>query len=162
MRSSLICSFGPRELELGLLFSQFSIGVFDLEQPLHDFRFGHLQVAIPGPVHIAMGVNPERLCDRNNRFTLPFPSLSSFVRCAVLAIVGVSLRVLQDRRLFDAPALWIAFNTPAADRLNRHALPVTLDLIDGGFDQAHRALAFLLVVFLQPGVGLSWLIICLV
>ena len=97
MSSNLICLFGPRELEFGLLLSQFSIGLLYLEQALHDFWFGHLEITIPGSVYITLRVDTQGVsrCRGFRYFACSFACLSSLIGGAVFAIIGVGLLVFQ-------------------------------------------------------------------
>lgn len=72
----------------------------------------------------------------------------------MLAVVGMSLLVLQDRRFLDAATIWINLSTFVADGLNGHRLLLFDELIDGGLNQAYRAFALLLVMFSEPGMRL--------
>jgi hypothetical protein len=145
------------KLELCALLLQLCICLLNVEQALHQFRFGHLYVAISGAIHITVWVNSQRLCDRLLGLSLPHLSVSIFrslICGTVFAIIGMSLSVLQNCRLFDAPAFCIYLDTFATDGLNRDRLLLADELIDGGLDEADGPLAFLLVVFLEPGAGL--------
>lgn len=70
------------------------------------------------------------------------------------AVIGMSLLVFEQRRLFDASALWVNLRTFVANGLNRDWLLLFDEPIDGGLDQAYRAFALLMVVFLEPGMRL--------
>jgi len=97
------------------------------------------------------------LCWGFRRFTFPFADRGSSIGCTVRAVIRMGFLIFQDRRLFNPPALWVQFNTLAADGLNGRCLVLFEKLIDARFDQAHGTLAFLLVVFFQPRAWLLWL-----
>lgn len=104
-----------------------------------------------------MRIDAQRmcLCRGSRRFAFPFASLSGSIRQAVFTVIRMSFLVFQHSRLFDPPTIRVEFDTLAADRLNGHLLSFAGEQIDGGFDQPNRPLAFLLVVFQQPGVWLD-------
>ncbi len=102
-----------------------------------------------------MEVNAQWLRSGDVGPPFSFACLDLAIRGTVLSIVGMRLRVLQERRFFDAPVLCVHLDAFATDGLNRDHLLVVDELIDGGFDEAHCPLAFLLVAFLEPGVGLD-------
>ena len=87
---------------------------------------------------------------------------------ATLGIGGRPQRLLPtgdpNRTGNDGPGrvFWIDLDTCVADRLNRDCLLVFDELIDGGLDQAHGALAFLLVVLEEPRLRLFRFVVHLV
>jgi hypothetical protein len=95
-------------------------------------------------------------CRGFRHFACSFAYLSSLIGRTVFAIIGVGLLIFQQRRLFDPSAFRVDLCAFVADGLNGHCLLLFDELINGGLDQAYRAFALLLVMFLEPGMRLPW------
>jgi hypothetical protein len=125
--------------------------LLDGEQAIHEIRLVLQQIALAHALYITIRVNAQRGWRHPSLASLP-PLLppTTVVGQAVLAVVGMGLRIANDRRLFDALALRVHFGGTGADGLKRDRLPFFEQLIDGRLDQAYRPLAPGLVVLLQP------------
>jgi hypothetical protein len=147
------------ELKMGKLLVYLCVRLLDDEQALYHLGLRELQVPIPDPIYVTVRVNAQWLSFRSLPCPflcpLPFPGPCISVGRAVLAVVGMSLLVLQDSRFLDASTIWINLSTFAADRLNRHRLLFFDELVNSSFNETYRALAFLLIVLLEPGTRLS-------
>src|SRR6266851_521668 len=125
--------------------------LLDGEQSIHEIRLVLQQIALAHALYITIRVNAQRGWRHPYLASLP-PLLPppTAVGQAVLSVVGMGIRIANDRRLFDALALRVHFGGTGADGLKRDRLRFFEQLIDGSFDQSHRPLAPGLVVLLQP------------